>query len=56
MTKARHTAARDYSGLFVGMILSGLVAIVFVLMMAVSQSRARDARRCGPWPLRRIQH
>ena len=43
MMKAQHNAARDYSGLFVGTILTGLVAIVFVLMMAIAQSRARSA-------------
>jgi hypothetical protein len=43
MMKAQHNAARDYSGLFVGTILTGLVVIVFVLMLAIAQSRARSA-------------
>ena len=43
MKQAHPIAEKDYSGLFVGAILTGLVVIVFVLMMAVSQSRARSA-------------
>lgn len=43
MKRAHPIAEKDYSGLFVGAILIGLVVIVFVLMMAVSQSRARSA-------------
>lgn len=43
MIRERHIAERDYSGLFVGVILFGVVAIVFVLMVAFSQFRARAA-------------
>jgi hypothetical protein len=39
----RNGEAKDYSGLFLGIILAGLVAIVLVLMFAVGQSRARTA-------------
>lgn len=41
MMSKQHTQTRDYSGLFLGVILAGLVAIVLVLMIAVAQSRAR---------------
>ncbi|MEW6769622.1 MAG: hypothetical protein AB1342_16490 [Pseudomonadota bacterium] len=37
----QHAPTRDYSSLFLGVILAGLAAIVFFLMIAVAQSRVR---------------
>ncbi len=45
MKQMRPTLKKDYSGLFVGTILMALVVIVFELMMAIAQSRARSAPR-----------
>lgn len=43
MAQQRQKETNDYTGLFLGVILGGLVAIVIVLMLAVGQSRARTA-------------
>ncbi|MBI3700986.1 MAG: hypothetical protein HY242_11155 [Afipia sp.] len=41
MMSRQRTETKDYSGLFLGVILGGLVVIVLVLMVSVEESRVR---------------